>query len=375
MKRGLVRRLVVGGALLCWPLGAMRAAAPAALFADDVVAKGAGFEIRRSQWDDAVGAVKAAAAAQGQSIPQSQWPDLARRTLDRLILNRILLQQATADEKATAKEAADKLIEATRRQAQTDEAYRRHLLAVGLTPEQFQQRVLEQATVERVLDREIKAKINITTDQAREFYEHGLDGPAKALQTTVARLAQTDTNSVFYTNAKQKLENLQKANLAKLDRPETVRVSHILLYTVDRVTRQPLPEATQKTKHELAEKLVTRLKGGEDIGTLAKEFSEDPEVQRTGGEYTVAREGAMAPELKTALFALPTNQVSDLITTPYGYHVAVVHEHLPAGKPPFEKLEPQIKEYLANQAAQDQVPAFLDRVKKEYHVEVTATQP
>jgi len=166
------------------------------------------------------------------------------------------------------------------------------------------------------------------------------------------------------------LAELKKATLARLERPEQVRASHILLYIVEKGTRTDLPDDVKKTKRELIGKLIVRLKAGEDFTKLAKEFSEDPDVQQTGGEYTVPKDANMAPELKTALFALPVNQISDMITTVYGYHVAKVHERIPAGKIPFDKAEKDIREFLLNQEMQKRLPAYVESVKKEYGVEV-----
>jgi parvulin-like peptidyl-prolyl isomerase len=372
-----LRRLVSGAVLglLNLSLLAADAASPPAikaaeLFPDELVVKGQGFEIWRSQFDEAVTAFKATMAAQRQPIPDSQQHLVETNILDRMIFARILLQKATAEDKAKAKEAADKFVAAEKRRAPSEESFKRRLLALGMSPELFAARALEDKLVEEVVQRELKARINITTEQAKEFYDAGIDPQVREAQALVDNLAKTGPQTVSYAEGKKRLEELKKANLARLDRPEQARVSHIVIYTIDRLTNEQLPEDLKKVRREQMQKIVEKLKAGEDFTKLAKEYSEDPEVGETGGEYTVAREADIAPELKTLLFSLPTNQLSDVLTTKYGYHVAKVHERTPAGKPPFEKVEKEIREFLLGQELQRQLPAYFAQLKQSFAVEM-----
>jgi peptidyl-prolyl cis-trans isomerase D len=220
------------------------------------------------------------------------------------------------------------------------------------------------------VQRELKARITVTTEQAREFYDAGVDPQVRELQAVVDKLAKTQPQSTFYTDGRKKLEDTKKANLARLNRPEQARVCHIVIYTIDRLANEPLPEDLKKIKRERMQKIAHRLKAGEDFTKVAKECSEDPEVAETGGEYTVARDADIPPELKTAFFSLPTNQVSGVITTKYGCHLAKILERLPAGKPPFAKVESELKEHLLSQELQRQLPAYFIQLKQSFAVEM-----
>src|ERR1700690_4396655 len=70
-------------------------AAMTALFGDPVIAKGKGFEIKRSELDEVITGIKSAAAARGQNIPPGQLIQIEGQLLDRLIQNQLLLQKAT----------------------------------------------------------------------------------------------------------------------------------------------------------------------------------------------------------------------------------------------------------------------------------------
>ncbi|MBM3882616.1 MAG: hypothetical protein FJ387_23325 [Verrucomicrobia bacterium] len=350
--------------------GQAAAAAPPAyqLFPDPVVARGKGFTVRQSEVDEAVAGLKATLSTQGQAIPDSQRPEVAARMLDRIILTRILEQKATPEDSAKAKTLADKFIADAKNRAPNEESYRRQLLAVGIKPEMFEKRALEQATVESVLEREVKSKLTVSDRELRDFYERGVDVPARELQETIAKLESSGKDTVFYTDATKKLQELTQANLSRMDKPERVRASHILIYTIDKVTREALPSDLLRARRELMDQIVARLKAGEDFKKVAREVSEDPEVLQTGGEYVVARDATMAPELKAALFSLPENRLSDPIQTKYGLHVALVHERIAAGKVLFEKAEEDIRQYLLNQGVQKRFPAYFEELKRDYGV-------
>jgi len=340
------------------------------LFPDEILAKGKGFEIRRTELENAVAALRATAASQGQSVPESRPGEIDQKVFERLVLNRICTQKATAEDKAKAKEDADKIMADTRKRAPSEESFKRQLLVVGLTPEQYGARVLEQAVVEKVIDRELRSTIKVTPEQIKEFYETGVDAQVRDVQATVDKLAQGSSQTAFYTDGKKRVEDLKAANLAKLNRQETIRAVHILIFTVDKLTREDLPENDKKARRALMEKTLARVKGGEDFSKVAREVSEDPDVAQSGGEYTLGRETNMAPELKAALFALPVGQLSDIIETKYGMHIARVLERNPAGKPPLEKIEKEIKEHLENQEVLVRLPAYFDKLKKEFQVEI-----
>lgn len=361
--------LVLGASLL--PFTGLSAANTTALFDNPVLAKGKGFEIRQLELDDAITALKATLATQNQAISPREEPELRARMLERMILTRLLVQRATATDKSKARELADKFIADTKSKAPSEESYRRQLLATGLKPEAFEQKAFEQAVVEKVLERELKSKLTVTDEQVRQFYLEGIDLQAQEVQETAQKIAAAgNQHTGIYQDATNRLAQIKQAHLARLERPEQVKAHLILLYTVDPVTRGPLAERELAAKLALATNTVQRLKAGADFATVAREVSEDPDVSRTGGEYTASARTAMAPELLEALFRLPLNQVSNPIATRFGLYIARVNEKIPAGKLPFEQVAPELREILLTQGVERRLPAFAEQLRKEYEVQI-----
>jgi len=298
------------------------------LFADTVVAKGKGVEIKRNQLDEEVIRTKAAYAARGNQPP----PELDGRVLDGLIGSKLILAKATDADKAKAKEVFDTSMATYKKEnkitdADFDEKLGTQLRMQGITKDDWLKQQLDQATIPVVLERELK--INITDAEVKKFYDE---------------------------------------NPARFEEPEMVRAAHILLGTRDPSGKE-LPDDKKAAKRKQMEDILKRARGGEDFAKLAKEYSEDPGSKDKGGEYTFPR-GQMVPEFEAAAFSMNTNQISDIITTQYGYHIIKLYEKIPAKKAEFDKVAPKIKDMLKGRAIQEKVKDYIDSLKKEAGVEI-----
>lgn len=148
-----------------------------------------------------------------------------------------------------------------------------------------------------------------------------------------------------------------------------VRASHILLVTTDPKTNAELTDEQKAAKRKQMEGLLKRARAGEDFAKLAKDYSEDPGSKDKGGEYKFPR-NQMLPEFEAAAFSLNTNQVSDIVTTRFGYHIIKLSEKIPARKVEYAKAANDIKEGLTQQALQKQFPDYVAKLKAEANVEI-----
>jgi parvulin-like peptidyl-prolyl isomerase len=328
--------LLAGASLSAWCATPDQPAPPAVktpkkasdLFPDSVVAKANGFEVKRSQLDEEVIRFKSQAAGRGQNIPPDRQSELESQILEQIIQLKLILAKATeADKTAGSTLAGTRFDEAKTRLGSEDMLLQR-LKAEGLTKDELLSKWTEAATAEAVAKRELK--VSVTDDDVKKFYEE---------------------------------------NPSRFEQPEMVRASHILFGTKDTATGTDLPDDKKAAKRKLAEEILKRARAGEDFAKLAKEYSEDPGSKEKGGEYTFPR-GQMVPEFEAAAISLNTNQVSDLVTTSFGYHIIKLSEKIPAKKVELAKVSTEIKDGLTQQAMQKQVPDYIAKLKKEASLEI-----
>jgi peptidyl-prolyl cis-trans isomerase C len=343
----------------------------AGLFDDPVIARGKGVVVKQSQLDDSFIAFKANLAAQNRTVPEPQRLAREAQLLDRLIVTQLLTNRASAEDRTLAVKLAGRFTAGSIREAGSEDDFFRQLRAVGLTREQFEARVAEQSLAEAVIDRELKSGLTISDAQIKEFYDTGADYLVRALEDELQKLIKDPAASIDTTAAvKARIDQVKKANLSRLDQPEQVRVLHVLRATRHRQTEEELPEAEQKAKRAEIEKIRTRALAGDDFAKLVMENSEDRGLAQTKGEYTFSREDPFVPEFRAAAFSLKPGQISDVVTTRFGYHVLKLLERIPAKKVEFDKAAPDIKEFLHQQAVQKAMPAFFDKLKKDAGVEI-----
>lgn len=85
-----------------------------------------------------------------------------------------------------------------------------------------------------------------------------------------------------------------------------------------------------KDQIKKAESILEELKQGADFIKLANKYSEDPgNYQNQGGDLGWVVKGQMVPEFEQAAFSLKSGQVSEIITTQFGFHIIKSEESQP----------------------------------------------
>jgi len=110
----------------------------------------------------------------------------------------------------------------------------------------------------------------------------------------------------------------------------------------------------------LAATLRDRARKGEDFAALAKQYSKDETSKANGGDLGWVPRGVLDPRLEAVIFELPVNQVSDVVTTQFGYHIAQVLEK--------EKARPLPPEVIQN-VRQDAFLKWLSALRETIKIE------
>ena len=142
-----------------------------------------------------------------------------------------------------------------------------------------------------------------------------------------------------------------------------IRASHII--------RDFKNEAGQPdTANALAiiQEVKKQLDEGVAFDSLALKYSEDPGSKSRGGDLGSFPRRSMVVEFDSAVFNLKVGEVSDIIKTRFGYHIAKCTEE--EEMPPFDKLEPDLRKFFVKNVQSYRLEQFKDKLKAEYGLKI-----
>jgi len=129
--------------------------------------------------------------------------------------------------------------------------------------------------------------------------------------------------------------------------PEQVRASHIL----QTVPAGASDEETEEVRTR-AQRILERVRDGEDFAALAEELSEDPGSQAVGGDLGFFGRGQMVKEFEDAAFAAEPGALGELVKTTFGFHILRVVEHRAAQERSYEEVREELAlELISREAA------------------------
>jgi len=235
----------------------------------------------------------------------------------------------------TAAEVDGRRIEA----GELESALRAFTATFGQLPPALERELprVRRGVLERLIDREVMlaeagrrgirpspAELERTLAATRE----GM--PAKELEATLTE-AGTDRESWRRTAERDlTIEKLQTALMA------SVSVSELELdaWIARHRDQRELPEearASQILVRTEADAIAVRRRilGGASFADEARAISLSPDAER-GGDLGYFARGQMPPEFDEAVFTLPRGQISDIVESPYGFHLFLVIDRRPA---------------------------------------------
>ncbi|MCD8505208.1 MAG: peptidyl-prolyl cis-trans isomerase [Burkholderiaceae bacterium] len=143
------------------------------------------------------------------------------------------------------------------------------------------------------------------------------------------------------------IEAYYQQNQARFGQPEQRRVSHIL--------REVAPDADQAAKDAArakAQEIADQLRADpSQFAALAAELSQDPGSSNQGGDLGWISKDTLVPEVEDAVFKLEPNTISEVIESPFGYHVAVVTDVQPASIKPLDQVKEEVQDEVLRQMA------------------------
>ena len=157
----------------------------------------------------------------------------------------------------------------------------------------------------------------------------------------------------------QEVRNYYNSNITKYQL-EKARVAHILF----RTTAQ-MDESERSVKLTAVREVQSRLSAGEEFSDLAQELSEDRISGEKGGDLGWLKQGSIDPRFSQTAFSLEQGAFSDIVVTPFGYHLITLLDGPAVVTQPFESVKGNIRYQLRSQAKE----AELSRLKALVEIE------
>jgi peptidyl-prolyl cis-trans isomerase NIMA-interacting 1 len=102
--------------------------------------------------------------------------------------------------------------------------------------------------------------------------------------------------------------------------PQRIAASHVVVAWQGSDRADPTLRRTRAAARTRAVALRDRIVAGEDLAAVAREASDGPSGPR-GGSLGAFGQGVMHPRFEAAAFRLRPTQLSDVVETPFGFHI------------------------------------------------------
>ena len=309
----------------------------------DVVATVNGHAIMRTEMDKSYQA-QLGEAPQQRQLPQEQADSLRLNVLRELIDVEIVQQRAAKMNLTATNEEVDAKF-AEMKAPYTEEQFQERLKASNQTVDDLKHALRRNLTINKLLNKEINSKITVSDSDVANYYnQHKAEFNLRETQYHLAQIQVTDVPSAQPGN----LQNSKATNDL---------------------------EAKRKIQA-----LKNRLDSGEDFGTIAMNFSEQPETAPNGGDMGFIGESQMHadPAIFAAVTKLKAGQMTEILPLldaqtkkPVGYAIYKLLSRDPPGQRDLNdpRVQQAIRQQLREGRSQLLKAAYLEMVHDQAKVE------
>jgi peptidyl-prolyl cis-trans isomerase C len=280
--------------------------------------------ITRAEFDREMGRVQQGIARQGRAIDNSKLPAIRKEVLEGLIDRELLFQQSRKQGIKVEETAVTDRLGTLKGRFPSEDQFEAALKSMGLTLADLMTQLREGMAIKYLIERRFGEGTSVSDEEAKAYY----DGNPKDFM-----------------------------------RPEQIQAKHILIKVSPKADKSEKAAARKKI-----EEIQAKLKKGEDFGALAKEFSEGPSSAK-GGDLGWFERGRMVKPFEEAAFALKPGEVSNVVETPFGYHLIEVTDKRPATKMAYADVKEKLQQYLKDIKVQKEVRIYVAELKEKAQVE------
>lgn len=256
--------------------------------------------------------------------------------LNELINNQILIAHALHSGIAVSEAEVDSKI-AEIQSPYAKEEFQKKLSEQGLELGDLRQEVRQNLLVGKLISKEITARVSVSDAEIAAYYER---------------------NKVSF-NVPETQYHLMQIEVTPGADPEVRNLKN------DDANNPMLAERKIQA-------LYARLRAGEDFGTVAQEYSEDPRTAAGGGDMGFIPASALDsnPQLKQVVISLKVGQISGIIRSPHSYHILKLAGKEEAGQHSLSdpQVQSAIRQTLMNEKEQLLKAAYIEDLRNRAKV-------
>lgn len=271
---------------------------------------------------------------------------IKERVMNELIVKKLLDQEIEKRHIKVSKEDMDKQLKVIIDKVGSKEKFNELLKQNGVSTAQFKKDLSDEVKIQKLVD--TLAVVAISDNDAKKFYNENSD-----------KFKNPDRVRASHILVSANIEEL-KAKLAASDEGKNLTDAQI-----NAEVQKQMAELKAKANKLLAEVK----KDPKSFAKIAKENSDDIQSGKQGGDLGFFGKEEMVEPFSKAAFSMKPNTVSDIVATPYGYHIILVTDRQKAGLEPFEKVKDDIKDYLTNMEKVKLLQQFIDTLKNNSKIE------
>jgi peptidyl-prolyl cis-trans isomerase C len=288
------------------------------------VAKVNGVVIKKGEFKQALQSTYQHLQQSGRLIDGTMYEQLKKEVLESLI-SLIVLDQYSRELSIVVDEGSvEKLYQKAVSEYASKRAYHEALKEAGLTDADLRTRIRRTLAAQKVVKDHVSPKITVTDEEVKKYYDENADAFEHDVQVHAAHIL--------------------------------IKVSPFADDEIRKLAKKRI-QAIQK-----------KIQAGEDFAQLAKTYSEGPS-KVNGGDLGYFSGAQMAPAFATAALSLQPGEVSDVVTTQFGYHLIKVYDRKPAGMVPFSEAAPVLKQRFFRERLDASLQKLVESLKAKAKIE------
>jgi peptidyl-prolyl cis-trans isomerase SurA len=213
----------------------------------------------------------------------------------------------------------------------------------------------------------IKTQYSLGSDEEfrRALAQQGIDYEAWRSQQEKALLQQTVVYAEVGRDIAIDETDYYDLHPEEFTEPEEYKLRGIIL-----LKEGKSQEEIQLKKREIDE----RLAAGEELATLAGEYSDGPQKE-SRGDMGMFQRGHLAAGLQEAVENLGEGEMTPWIEMPNGWYLIKLEEKKESRLKPFEEVKKEIEDKLFNQEQQVKVEQYIKDLKDRSYIKILIPDP